>query len=430
MARVLIIAQTELLALARTKFFIASLILMPLFMMALVTFMEYAGDAVDQDDRRFAVLDQTGVLYEPLARAADARNQESGPGGARTGPRFLPERVDQPGVSRDELVLALSERVKRKEVFAFVEIPADVLDAGTTTGIRYFSEQTAYEGLSRWLRATLEDEIVKRRFDRAGIDEALVARLTAHPTLSEFALVERNAAGGVTVEREVDEIEQFGVPFFFLLLMFMSVMTIAQHLINSVIEEKMSKISEVLLGSVSAFQLLAGKLLGVVGVSLALSIVYLAGGIYAVYSFGRSDLVDPALIAWFLVFLVSAALMFGSLFLALSSACSDLKDAQSMLQPAMLLVIFAYIASFLVIRAPDSTMAVVLSFVPPVTPFAMILRLALPPGPPLWQLVLSVALLVGMTVLVVWAAGRIFRVGLLMQGKPPNLPELYRWIRA
>jgi hypothetical protein len=60
----------------------------------------------------------------------------------------------------------------------------------------------------------------------------------------------------------------------------------------------------------------------------------------------------------------------------------------------------------------------------------MILRLALPPGPPLWQLVLSVALLVGMTVLVVWAAGRIFRVGLLMQGKPPNLPELYRWIRA
>jgi ABC-type Na+ efflux pump permease subunit len=192
----------------------------------------------------------------------------------------------------------------------------------------------------------------------------------------------------------------------------------------------MSKISEVLLGSVSAFQLLAGKLLGVVGVSLALSIVYLSGGIYAVYSFGRSDLVDPALIVWFLVFLVSAALMFGSLFLALSSACSDLKDAQSMLQPAMLLVIFAYIASFLVIRAPDSTMAVVLSFVPPVTPFAMILRLALPPGPPLWQLVLSVALLVGMTVLVVWAAGRIFRVGLLMQGKPPNLPELYRWIRA
>ena len=122
-------------------------------------------------------------------------------------------------------------------------------------------------------------------------------------------------------------------------------------------------------------------------------------------------------------------LLFGSIFLALSSACSDLKDAQSMLQPAMMLVIVAYMASFLVIRAPDSGIAVGLSFVPTVTPFAMLLRLALPPGPPLWQAWLSVAILLATTFGVVWAAGRIFRVGLLMQGKAPNLPELLRWIR-
>jgi ABC-2 type transport system permease protein len=95
----------------------------------------------------------------------------------------------------------------------------------------------------------------------------------------------------------------------------------------------------------------------------------------------------------------------------------------------MMLVIVAYLASFLVIRAPDSTMATVLSFVPTVTPFAMMLRIAMPPGPPLWQVILSVGVLVTVTVGVVWAAGRIFRVGLLMQGKPPNLPELLRWIR-
>jgi ABC-2 type transport system permease protein len=428
MSRVLLIAQTELMALVRTKFFLASLILMPLLVIGLVTFLEYAGDSVDQDDRRFAVIDGTGELYDAIASAAAERNRGVGEGDARSGPHFLPERVD--GTAGDAALLEQSERVRRREIFAFVDIPANVLAPEAPAQIRYYSEQTAYAPLSRWLRTTLESEIVRRRFETAGIDQALVRRLTGKPDLAEFGLVERDAAGGVSVAREVDELEQFGVPFFFLILMFMAVMTNAQHLINSIVEEKMSKISEVLLGSVTASQLLAGKLLGVVGVSLLLSLLYLAGGIYSLLSFGRPDLVDPALIGWFLVFLVCASLLYGSIFLALSSACSDLKDAQSMLQPAMFLVIIAYVVSFLVLRAPDSTMAVALSFVPTVTPFAMILRLAMPPGPPVWQLALSVVLLVGATGVVVWAAGRIFRVGLLMQGKPPNLPELLRWIRA
>jgi ABC-type Na+ efflux pump permease subunit len=134
-------------------------------------------------------------------------------------------------------------------------------------------------------------------------------------------------------------------------------------------------------------------------------------------------------VAWFLVFLVCANLLYGSLFQALSSACSDLKDAQSLLQPAMMVLIAAYLASFLVVRAPDAPLAVALSFFPLFTPFSMLLRLAMSPPPPVWQVLLSVLMLGLTTVAVVWAAGRIFRVGLLMQGKPPNLPELVRWIR-
>ena len=166
----------------------------------------------------------------------------------------------------------------------------------------------------------------------------------------------------------MDELTRFAVPFFFLILMFMAVMTSAQHLLNAIIEEKMSKISEVLLGSVSPFQLLAGKLLGVVAVSLLLAGVYFAGGTFAVIRLGRPDLINPVLIAWFVVFLVCAALMFGSIFLALGSACSDLKDAQSMLQPAMILVILAYLGSFVVMRAPESPLAVGMSLFPTMTP--------------------------------------------------------------
>src|SRR5262245_35659874 len=216
---------------------------------------------------------------------------------------------------------------------------------------------------------------------------------------------------------------------FVLVMMYIAVLTGSMHLLNAVIEEKMSKISEVLLGSVTPVQLLGGKLLGVVGVSLTLTLVYVIGGVYALVSFGRADLLNMALMMWFLVFLICAALLFGSIFVAIGSACNNLKDSQSMVQPVMILIIVAYLASFVVMRQPESTLSTYLSFFPTVTPFAMMLRVAMPPGPPLWQVLLSVLLLMATTGLVIWAAGRIFRVGLLMQGKPPTLPELVKWVR-
>ena len=429
MRRVFTIAQTELMALVRTKFFLISVFLMPVLVGGLMTFLSMAGESADVADRRFAVVDETGVLYDGIARAAAEQNRGASEGGVRTSPYFLPERADRGSRTADQLNVDLSGRVRDKALFAFVDIPKDVLEPGSTSAIKYYSERTSYTKLSRWLEKVVNEEVQKARFASSGVDPALVAQLTAEAPVSTFGLVTQRQDGTVSDAKEVDEIERFAIPFFFLILMFMAVMSVAQHLINTIIEEKMSKISEVLLGSVSAFQLLAGKLLGVVAVSFLLAFVYLTGGVYAVIAMGRPDLVQPALIGWFLLFLLCASLMFGSIFQALSSACSDLKDAQSMLQPAMMLVIVAYLASFLVIRAPDSTMATVLSFVPTVTPFAMMLRIAMPPGPPIWQVILSVGVLVTVTVAVVWAAGRIFRVGLLMQGKPPNLPELLRWIR-
>lgn len=430
MNRILTIAQSEFLTLVKTKAFIIGILLMPVLMVGFFFFMSFAQRHVDVETRRFAVVDQSGVLYEALASAAERRNADHVQDGTRTGPEFLPSRVDPGARPLDELKVELSAQVKRKELFAFVEIPADVL---TATGadippIRYYSESTSYEPLPAWLRSTLNEEITRRRFDSAGIDQALIARLNARTPLTTFGLVERAADGSVKDAQEVDQIARMMAPFFFLFLMFMTVMTSAQQLLNAIIEEKMSKISEVLLGSVTPFQLLMGKLLGVVGVALLLTLVYFAGGLWALISSGRWDLFNPALIGWFVVFVVCAALLFGSIFLALGSACSDLKDAQSMMQPAMILIMLAYLGSFIVIQNPDSTLAVGMSFFPTMTPFAMMLRIAMPPGPPLWQVLLSVVVLVAATGLCVWAASRIFRVGILMQGKAPTLPELVKWI--
>ena len=429
MTRILAVAQNELLGLLRSKFFIIGLLVVPVLVGGVTAFMAYASSRVDREDRKFAVLDRTGQLYPAIASAALRRNQESGEGLTRTGPHFMPELVPPAVAAGDDAEAALSDRVRRGELFAFVVIPASVLDTDSKAPVKYYSENTSYARLSSWLSTTVGAEIQRLRLTQAGVDPALVQRLTRRVDLSSFGLIERRADGSTTTAREVDEIQRFGIPVFFLVLMFMSVMSNAQHLINTIIEEKMSKISEVLLGSITSFQLLAGKLVGVVAVSLLLALVYLSGGIYTLVSMGRPDLIDVGLLGWFLVFLCCASLLYGSVFQALSSACSDLKDAQSMLQPAMMGLMLAYFASMMVMRAPDSAFATMLSFIPPLTPFAMLLRLAMPPGPPFWQAALSVVMLIAATVCVIWAAGRIFRVGLLMQGKPPNLPELVRWIR-
>jgi len=429
MRRMLTIGQTEFLTLVRTRAFIIGILLMPALMVGFITFMNYAEQHVDTTDRAIAVIDQSGALYEPLARAAELHNTNAGSGETKTGPHYLVSRVDTTGRSVDDIAVELSARVKEKDLFAFIDVPADVLDAEKNPPVRFYAESASAQAVTSWLRTALNDEIARRRFTAAGIDQTLVRKLTRRAELTTFGLVERGVDGAIVPAKEVDDLSRIGLPMFVLVLMYIAVLTGAMHLLNAVIEEKMSKISEVLLGSVTPFQLMAGKLLGVVAVSLLLTLVYLIGGIYTLVSFGRPDLIDPVVIAWFLVFLVCAALMFGAIFLAVGSACSNLKDSQSMVQPVMILIILAYLSSFVVMRAPESGLAVGLSFFPTVTPFAMVLRLAMPPGPPLWQVLLSVAILLATTVLIVWAAGRIFRIGLLMQGKPPSLPELLKWVR-
>jgi ABC-2 type transport system permease protein len=431
MRRVLTVAQMEFLTLVRTKAFLIGILMMPVLIAISIFFQMYAASHIDTEDRKFAVIDHSGALYDALAAAAASRNDQQGTGEARKGPHFVPSRVDLAGRSVDEVKLELSDKVRADEIFAFVEVPAGIIDAGgDAAAVRYYTGTPSYEPLPDWVRDVANREIARERFTRSGIDPALVTKLNARVPLSSYGLVDRQLDGSVGQAKETDAITTFVMPMVFLFLMFMSVMTGAQHLLNAIVEEKMSKISEVLVGSIEPFKLLMGKLLGVMGVSVLLAMIYFAGGIYAIFQSGRWELLRFDLFAWFFLFLVCAVLMYGSIFLALGSACSDLKDAQSMMQPAILLIMLPYLASFAVIQSPDSPLAMGLSMFPTVTPFIMMIRLAMPPGPPIWQVFVSVAIVLATTTFLVWAAGRIFRVGILMQGKAPTLPEVLRWIRA
>jgi ABC-2 type transport system permease protein len=248
--------------------------------------------------------------------------------------------------------------------------------------------------------------------------------------VSQLGLLAREAGGGIKAASRVDRVRTTAIPVAMMMILFLSVMSSAPQLFNSVIEEKMSRISEVLIGSITPYELMMGKLLGSAAVSILLAAIYVSGGIGMARHYGYGDMIRPTDLGWLLLFLPMAVIMFGAIFITIGAACSDLKDAQGMMTPAMLVMMLPALTWFAIINAPESPIAVGLSLVPTATPFLMLLRIAIPPGPPLWQILLSVVLTGATAVAIVYAAGKVFRTGLLMQGKAASLAEMWKWVRA
>jgi ABC-type Na+ efflux pump permease subunit len=197
---------------------------------------------------------------------------------------------------------------------------------------------------------------------------------------------------------------------------------------SSVIEEKMQRIAEVLLSSVTPFQLMMGKLIGGVGVALTLTTVYLAGAYWAGRQYGFVDSITPSLMAWFVLQTALAVIMFGSIFIAIGAACSDMKEAQAMMGPVMILICIPLFVLTQILREPDSGFALGMSLVPIATPMLMTSRISMLPNMPLWQPLAGIGIVLLTTILFVYIAARIFRVGILMQGKGANLKTMAKWI--
>jgi ABC-2 type transport system permease protein len=433
MSRIVVVATSEFLTLVRTKAFLIGVMLMPVFMGGAIAFQHFTEKRLDTTTRTFAVLDHTGKIFPVLSAATEAWNERAvGADGVQHAPKFVARREEPRNESLEQTRLRLSDAVTRGDLFAFVEVPREVLDpsAGPAAKVQYHSNHPSYETLPRFLEVAVGRTVLALRFQAASLDPTLIDRLTRAPELENLGLFERDASGRVQAAVEIDEARAIGVPAAFMALMFLIVMSSSPQLLNSVMEEKMSRISEVLISSVTPFQLMMGKLVGSAGVSLLLAAVYLTGAYRVASHYGYADALTPSMVGWFLLYLVCAVLLFGSLFISIGAACTDLKDAQSMMTPSMLIVMLPVFVWTTVLRAPDSPFSVVMSLFPPATPFLMLLRLALRPAPPVWQVLLSVVLIGLAVVCAVWAAGKIFRTGILMHGKSASVREMIRWVRA
>ena len=221
----------------------------------------------------------------------------------------------------------------------------------------------------------------------------------------------------------------FFLPFLVGVMLFAGVVMGGQTLMTSTVEEKSSRVVEVLLAAVSPFQLMAGKLLGQLGVGLLALAIYLGLSLLGLYSFAMFGIIDPMLIVYFLVFFLITYLVFGALMMSIGAAVNSMQEAGSMMGPVILLLMFPYMLSPMIGRAPNSPLSVAVSFIPPINSFAMLTRMASESPPPAWQIWLTVVIGIGSVYVAVWFAAKIFKVGLLMHGKPPNVRTLIRWAR-
>ncbi len=258
-------------------------------------------------------------------------------------------------------------------------------------------------------------------------------------TLTRRVAFEQQAPGG----KERDFLTTYFAGLIFIMIIFITVITYGQVLMRSVIEEKNSRIIEVMVSSVSPFQLMGGKIIGLglasltqVGIWVALgAIIYFFKGDLSIAPAISDTVFNPVFIIYFICFMLLGYLMYSTIFALIGAIVNNEKEAQNFIFPVTLLNILPIVLGSYIIQEPESTFITVLSLIPFLTPTMMILRLNIMGpetfsfvNPIIFEATLGVILTFLATLGIIWVTGRIFRVGILMYGKRPTLPEILRWI--
>jgi ABC-2 type transport system permease protein len=317
---------------------------------------------------------------------------------------------------------------------AFVEIPKGLLDeSDSLPAVHWFSQENALGDGKRWVRTTLSDWMRRERLTRLGIDPQKVAQASQSVEVESLELYgEKVAAGGASTavadgakKSTAAELKSFLQPMVLTLMMFMVIFLAAQPMLESAMEEKTLRISEVLLGSVTPTQLLLGKLLGNVAASLLVFAFYATGIAVLLTVMGKTDLLPMRVLPWFIVFQILGVLFFSSIFVAIGASVKELKEAQAMLMPVWIVLLIPMMVWIVVLRDPAGALGVGLSLFPPSAPMINVLRLGSDVQIPIWQPLLGMVFLLLSTLAVIWMAGRIYRASLLRSDSVKSLAQLF-----
>jgi len=434
MRKIFILTKREFITAVRTKSFLIGLIIAPILMGGSFFVINIFKDKVDIKDKKIAVIDHSSIIAEPLKEIVKSRNENeifNTETGEKIRPAFLLEIHEPESEDLNELRLNLSQRIHNKELHAFVEIGPEVLHPGSDVEndrILYYAENAMIDDIRDWFSGAINNQLRKLRVENLNIEDEVSESLFYWIHVEGMGLVSLDKETGDVKEAKKSNIaDALAVPYILMMIMFMMVMMFTIPLLSAVMEEKTERIAEVLLGSVTPFQFLMGKLLGSLCVSLIGSAVYLIGGSYVATTMGYADSVPYHLFPWFFAFLILNIFMMGSIMAALGSASNNAKDAQSLQFPAMIPVLIPMFVMFPLLKDPLSNFSTTLSLIPPFTPMLMIVRQATPVSIPMWQPIVGIVGVLLFTLFTIWLGSRMFRACILMQGSPPKFSNLIRW---
>ncbi len=321
--------------------------------------------------------------------------------------------------------------VMKKDLTGYI-----VLDSATVAGAsaRYAGREASSVGQMQMLETAIRQTVLKKRLQKEGLDPARIAMLTQVRLQMQTERISEKGRGGSGVASTV-----LGIAL--ALILYMSLIFYGQNILRSVIEEKTTRVAEVIVASVKTDVLLTGKVLGVTAVSMtqmifwilsAIILYFARGAIFA--KFGLQNAmqitlphVGPGLAIAFFLFFILGFIFYASLFAAAGATVSSDQEAQSASQPILMLIIASIIFMNPILVAPMSGMAKVMSWLPFSAPIVMPLRMSVTPLEPIEIALVLVGLALA-SVASIWVSARIYRVGLLMYGKKPSFKELGRWI--
>jgi len=416
------IAKREYLARLRSKGFWISTIALPV-MMATWAILPSLMVAKARTSQKLAVVDRTHQVAELLQEALDALAK-------RTADQVSFElEVVQPQADVDSQRAALDQRVLDDEIAAWVWIDPEMLEENR---VEYHAESVSNFITQQALIGALSAAIQKLRLVESGYDPEIVAELSSSIDLDTVRISEAGsrAEGGLG---------GFALAFAVFMVLYMTTLIYGQQVMLGVLEEKSSRVVEVLLSTVAPFDLMAGKIAGIglagltqIAIWFATAAVLTAPGVVAIMAFlpAGTELptLSPILVLHFFLLFILGYFFYATFYAMIGSAFNNPQEAQQMASLAVIFVVLPWIFFLPILNDPDSTLAVVTSLIPIFTPFLMVLRIAVK-MPPTWQILLGYFLTTAMCAGMIWLCARIYRVGILMYGKKPSFRELWRWVR-
>lgn len=424
-SKIWIVTQREFATRVKKKSFIIMTLLMP-FLMSALMFLPLLLSLIESSDKKtVAVVDQTG-LYQAEFKSNDKY-------------LFVPTEKMTPQMRSDST-----------DVAAVLLITADLSEKPGSAAL--YSQEEIPSDLSDLVNSTLTDVVQRQKFAKYNIPE-LDAIIDDVQTPVEVEKIRWTDEG----ERQSMSDFLSGVGMLLTFVIYMFVMAYGAMVLQSVSEEKSNRIVELIVSSVKPFQLMMGKIIGIglVGVFQVLiwaviiaSVMAIGGTMTGVAMFGSGDMTAmqgadmdagmkifaiisqlPLLeiISLFVLYFVGGYLLYASILAALGASVNDQQDTGQMMMPVMIVMVFAFYVGFYSSMNPDGPMAFWCSFVPFTSPIVMMVRI--PFGVPLYQEIISVALLYATAIALTYLGSRIYRIGILMYGKKPSFKEIFKWLK-